>query len=249
MSDTNQQCPSNWTLTTSPVRGCGRTTRGWYSCDSAFYSVNSWHKDGVYNYSFYCCLVVHQPNNHSTVCGRINAYQKGGSFLNFRYIRKIQDMSNISGITVTHWPAGNRSLMWNNSDTRTSWKKVSYLEQWHTDQLEKGLLCGDLWEPTVNHHHHIQHIIVPVLILMYQGQIFLHLWLMIIFVILEIKGAFIPNNIILKTHYGMGGGVVLLARAVPSTPLPGFASLSLSLPVRTWRYDFVIHDILEMRID
>ncbi len=26
MTETNQQCPSNWTLTTSPVRGCGQSS-------------------------------------------------------------------------------------------------------------------------------------------------------------------------------------------------------------------------------
>ena len=94
MSDTNQQCPSNWTLTTSPVRGCGRTTRGSISCDSAFYSVKS--------------------RTYSTVCGRINAYQKGHSFAFFNLLQlgNTLDQSYISGVSVTHGPAGNRSHIW-----------------------------------------------------------------------------------------------------------------------------------------
>ena len=39
MSDPNQQCPSNWTLTTSPVRGCGRSSQVKDTCDSSFYPV------------------------------------------------------------------------------------------------------------------------------------------------------------------------------------------------------------------
>ena len=38
MRDPTQTCPSNWTLKSSPVRGCGKSTTR--SCDSAFYSSN-----------------------------------------------------------------------------------------------------------------------------------------------------------------------------------------------------------------
>ncbi len=34
LSDTNQQCPSNWTLTTYPVRACGRSSSERNTCDS-----------------------------------------------------------------------------------------------------------------------------------------------------------------------------------------------------------------------
>ena len=43
-----------------------------------------------------------------------------------------------------------------------------------------------------------------------------------------------------KTRSGMDRGVVLIVRAVPSTPLLGSASLSLNLPVMIWRYDCVL---------
>ena len=56
MSDLNQQCPTNWNLTTSPARGCGRSSSGILTCDSVMYPVNG--------------------SNYSTVCGRVNAVQK-----------------------------------------------------------------------------------------------------------------------------------------------------------------------------
>ena len=45
MSDPNQQCPSNWTLTTSPVRGCGRSSFGQTLVTSGPWShilINMW---------------------------------------------------------------------------------------------------------------------------------------------------------------------------------------------------------------
>ena len=39
MSDPNQECPFNWTLTTSPVRGCGRSSAGSDTCDSVLLPV------------------------------------------------------------------------------------------------------------------------------------------------------------------------------------------------------------------
>ena len=57
MFDPNQQCPSNWTLTSTPVRGCGRSSTRRGTCDSVLYPVNG--------------------RNYSSVCGRVNAYQFG----------------------------------------------------------------------------------------------------------------------------------------------------------------------------
>ena len=57
MSDPNQQCPSNWTLITTPIRGCGRRATNFGVCDSVTYSVHG--------------------RTYSSVCGRILAYQKG----------------------------------------------------------------------------------------------------------------------------------------------------------------------------
>ncbi len=55
MSDPSQQCPSNWNLTTTPVRGCGRSSFGLSSCDSATYPSAG--------------------RSYSRVCGQVNAYQ------------------------------------------------------------------------------------------------------------------------------------------------------------------------------
>ncbi len=94
MSDTNQQCPSNWKLTTSPVRGCGRSSSGKKTCDSMIYPVSG--------------------RTYSSVCGRINAYQNGFSygFRNSLQSNFNLDQSYISGVSVTHGPAGNRTHIW-----------------------------------------------------------------------------------------------------------------------------------------
>ena len=54
MSDPSQQCPSNWSLITTPVRGC-------------------------YSRNFGCRSVIFPSNgqSYSHVCGRANAYQLG----------------------------------------------------------------------------------------------------------------------------------------------------------------------------
>ena len=60
MSDRQQTCPSNWTLNTSPVRGCGRSSFGGQTCDSVVYPVNC--------------------RSYSSVCGKIIAYHSNVSF-------------------------------------------------------------------------------------------------------------------------------------------------------------------------
>ena len=96
MSDPNQQCPSNWTLTTSPVRGCGRSYSyrsfddSSLTCDSVFYPVLG--------------------RTYSSVCGRVLAYQKGvGAGFGARYTI---DAAYVSGVSVTHGPAGSRQHIW-----------------------------------------------------------------------------------------------------------------------------------------
>ena len=61
MADNGTSCPANWTLHEVPVRGCGRKTGEKSTCDSLLIPVTM-------NY----------------VCGRIHAYQRGGSGA-FRY--------------------------------------------------------------------------------------------------------------------------------------------------------------------
>ena len=94
MSDPNQECPSNWTLITSPLRGCGRnaSTR---QCDSVTYSIHG--------------------RSYSSVCGRILAYQKGVAlaFNNAIYnnLESI-DSAYLSGVSLTHGPAETRQHIW-----------------------------------------------------------------------------------------------------------------------------------------
>ena len=88
MSDLNQQCPSNWTLITTPIRGCGRRARGYGECDSVTYSVHS--------------------RNYSSVCGRILAYQRGWADAFYNTIEE----AYLSGVSLTHGPAGSRQHIW-----------------------------------------------------------------------------------------------------------------------------------------
>ena len=95
MSDPNQQCPSNWTLVTTPIRGCGRRNISLYSCDSATFSVHG------HTYSF--------------VCGRILGYQRGYTIAYFgAHQRNLDtiDEAYLSGVSLTHGPAGSRKHIW-----------------------------------------------------------------------------------------------------------------------------------------
>ena len=85
MNDSTQECPSNWTEISSPVRTCGRPASvGAPSCPGVFYSTQSlWY---------------------SKVCGRVIGYQDGSTDA-FRST----DMETISvdgyyvdGVSVTH---------------------------------------------------------------------------------------------------------------------------------------------------
>ncbi len=111
MEDTNQQCPTNWNLTTFPVRGCGRSSNGRHTCDSVFYSVNG--------------------RNYSSVCGRIIAYQRGNSygFAGSAFNGYSLNEAYISGVSVTHGPAGNRTHIWSfvgaSSESSTPWASYS----------------------------------------------------------------------------------------------------------------------------
>ena len=95
MSDPNQQCPSNWTLTTSPVRGCGRSSAGSRACDSSFYPVLG--------------------RTYSLVCGRVLAYQRGvgvGFYTALYEGRNTTDATYVSGVSLTHGPDGSRQHIW-----------------------------------------------------------------------------------------------------------------------------------------
>ena len=93
MSDPNQQCPSNWNLTTAPVRGCGRTSTAGNTCDSVFYPVKG--------------------RTYSSVCGRVNAIQRGSSlaFNNFSSQYVGINSAYVSGVSLTHGPSYARQHM------------------------------------------------------------------------------------------------------------------------------------------
>ena len=95
MSDPNQQCPSNWTLVTTPIRGCGRRARSYGECDSVTYSVHG--------------------RNYSSVCGRILAYQRGqaNAFYNVIFYNTITiEEAYLSGVSLTHGPEGSKQHIW-----------------------------------------------------------------------------------------------------------------------------------------
>ena len=92
MNDTTQQCPSNWMLITSPVRGCGRITS---SCNSAIFPVNG--------------------RTYSHVCGRVIAYQRGSTDAFYPYIgqsRRNLNSQYIDGVSLTHGVSGSRHHIW-----------------------------------------------------------------------------------------------------------------------------------------
>ena len=93
MTDTGSVCPANWTLSTSPVRGCGRTRVA--TCDSAFYPVSG--------------------QSYSRVCGRILAYPAGSTDAFFySVISGITSIDSVyvDGVSVTHGPVGSRQHIW-----------------------------------------------------------------------------------------------------------------------------------------
>ena len=95
MSDPNQQCPSNWNLTTTPVRGCGRSSSGSFTCDSVVYPVHG--------------------RTYSSVCSRVLAYQIGVSVAYAAALNNGRNTTEdvyISGVSLTHGPAGSRQHIW-----------------------------------------------------------------------------------------------------------------------------------------
>ena len=94
MTDLTQQCPPNWRLITTPVRGCASSSNALAGCDSATFSSN-----GL---------------SYSRVCGRINAYQRGSTdaFAAFIAFNTSLEREYIDGVSLTHGPAGSRQHIW-----------------------------------------------------------------------------------------------------------------------------------------
>ena len=92
MNDSTQQCPTNWTLISSPIRTCGRSTGTSCSstsvpctCDSAIFSNN-------------------QGIRYSQVCGRIIGYRVGDpeGFGVYTHLRGNIDRAYAEGVSITH---------------------------------------------------------------------------------------------------------------------------------------------------
>ena len=95
MADRGNMCPANWKLHERPVRGCGRRAIGKRQCDSVTYSVHG--------------------RSYSSVCGRILAYQRGLAYAFNNAIlwnSDTIDTAYLSGVSLTHGPAGTRKHIW-----------------------------------------------------------------------------------------------------------------------------------------
>ena len=100
MSDPSQQCPPNWNLTSTPVRGCSGSSLQHSSCDSAIFPSTG--------------------SSYSRVCGRMNAFQKGSTDAFDASVRGVLGtMPNpgledayVDGVSLTHGAAGSRQHIW-----------------------------------------------------------------------------------------------------------------------------------------
>ena len=83
MTDPSTTCPSGWRLTGYSKRTCGRVSDGWRTCDSVTFPVSG--------------------GEYSRVCGRIKAYQWGGT-LAFSFYNPVTsiDGAYITGFSLTH---------------------------------------------------------------------------------------------------------------------------------------------------
>ena len=94
MDDITQQCPSNWRLHTSPVRGCGinSTVR---ACNSTLFPANG--------------------RTYSRVCGKVIAYQRGSTDAFHPAITQTAntiDLPYLDGVSLTYGMPGSRRHIW-----------------------------------------------------------------------------------------------------------------------------------------
>ena len=92
MSDPSQQCPSNWNLVTTPVRGCRQS--GGFGCNSVSFASNG--------------------KLYSRVCGRVIAYQQGVPNAFLRSISANPGLEGVyvDGVSLTHGAEGSRQHIW-----------------------------------------------------------------------------------------------------------------------------------------
>ena len=85
MTNPNTTCPSGWNMTEYSKRTCGRATDEHNTCDSATFPVRG--------------------GEYTRICGRIRAYQWGGTDAFARYFRQKAitiDGVYVDGVSVTH---------------------------------------------------------------------------------------------------------------------------------------------------
>ena len=112
MNNPNWKCPSNWNLTTTttdpPIRGCGRTSTEYGTCDSVVYPVHG--------------------RTYSAVCGRVIAIQRGSSYAFYNTTQSnFSDINTayVSGVSLTHGPPHSRQHIWSFAGAMTKLKAYS----------------------------------------------------------------------------------------------------------------------------
>jgi len=95
MTEPSAACPSELTLLSSPVRGCTRRSFSTATCDSVIFSLHG--------------------QNYSRVCGKILAYQKGGTnafYSSYFSSRNNIESQYVSGVSLTYGRPGSRRHIW-----------------------------------------------------------------------------------------------------------------------------------------
>ena len=94
MTDPSAVCPSELRLLSSPVTGCTRERFSSATCDSVIFPLHG--------------------RNYSKVCGKILAYQQGGTnaFRSSYYSSISIETQYVSGISLTYGPQGGRHHIW-----------------------------------------------------------------------------------------------------------------------------------------
>ena len=93
MTDTSQDCPSNWTLIDTSVRACAPKTQS-ASCDSAFFATEGY--------------------TYNQVCGRVIGYQQGSTdaFDFLTHTARGLEGPYMDGVSLTHGAPGSRQHIW-----------------------------------------------------------------------------------------------------------------------------------------
>ena len=94
MATSTQQCPSNWKLITSPVRGCGRSSINTSLCNSAIFPSGG--------------------RTYHRVCGRVVAYQRGRTNAFFSSVSGSASLERdyLDGVSLTYGAEGSRQHIW-----------------------------------------------------------------------------------------------------------------------------------------